>query len=777
MGDYTRMIDFSTLPFELREGKVGRYWYHEDMQAFFDDMDQYKMIKAMCKLSCSLCDKADEQQTDRNQRRRRFRNIDQLKGHLYHQHKLHMCSLCLEGRKVFICEQKLYTRAQLDQHIRTGDSEVDGTESERGGFMGHPRCEFCRTPFYGDNELYTHMTTEHYTCHICQRQNPGQYEYYRNYDDLETHFGQAHFLCEDEACLAKKFVVFQSEAELKRHNALEHGGQMSRSKRNAALQIPTSFRYRSENDAGARRGRGRGSFRRDSSPDNQLSMAINASLETAGTDGRRPRPPPITDFPEVSEAGDTDPLIQPFESLATTSDSELPSRYREALSQNSRNLPLEESFFPPLSTTASGCSQQRSQIESNGSTQNTMAARLRRKNNVKVLNTSQAWPTTSRHPAAIPSVSVQPQPVVINTSRASASSSGTLTPATTNVPVPSIRDNGPPVPGSSYAGSVLVRPKSNHGLELGASSTSRVKRSSSASNLAGSVSFDSVSDFPPVSEIKPNPPPSSSVPLKVDDVQTANKSLIEKMRAALDDDEDKYANFKYISQEYRQGSIDTWSYFQYVKQFGLSHLILDLARLCPDPRKQKELLEMHNASLRGNDSEETFWGNSKQTATLSKGKGKKVMEEKKSTPKDTLADNVINMVRRLQSEIKPVQGEVEVLEKDGYRAAKGKSIISLEEKPIVIREPFVISKELPPANSDAGDGGGNKKGKKKTSKFHRVRLGDEYAGSPLDAGSSTADESADIKGGAGQSSSTGLPARGVWKNGGGQKLFSAAPRK
>lgn len=71
--------------------------------------------------------------------------------------------------QVFICEQKLYSRAQLKQHISTGDSEVDGSESERGGFMGHPMCEFCRSPFYGENELYSHMSTEHYTCHICQR--------------------------------------------------------------------------------------------------------------------------------------------------------------------------------------------------------------------------------------------------------------------------------------------------------------------------------------------------------------------------------------------------------------------------------------------------------------------------------------------------------------------------------------------------------------------------------------------------------------------------------
>ncbi|XP_017973781.1 PREDICTED: E3 ubiquitin-protein ligase HEL2-like [Theobroma cacao] len=214
LGDYTRIIsDFSVLPSEVREGRVGTYWYHEDTQAFFDDVDHYRIIKAMCRLSCSVCDKMEAQGA---KRQGKFRNIEQLKGHLFHRHRLVMCGLCLEGRKVFICEQKLYTRAQLNQHINTGDSEVDGTESERGGFMGHPMCESCKTPFYGDNELYSHMSTEHYTCHICQRQqHPGQYEYYKNYDDLEIHFRRDHYLCEDEACLVKKFIVFHSEAELK----------------------------------------------------------------------------------------------------------------------------------------------------------------------------------------------------------------------------------------------------------------------------------------------------------------------------------------------------------------------------------------------------------------------------------------------------------------------------------------------------------------------------------------------------------------------------------
>lgn len=101
LGDYTRVIsDFLSLPSEVREGKVGSYWYHEDTNTFFDDVDHYKMIKAMCRLSCSECDKTEEQQNDGSRRRARFRNIGQLKGHLFHRHKLHMCSLCLEGRKV-----------------------------------------------------------------------------------------------------------------------------------------------------------------------------------------------------------------------------------------------------------------------------------------------------------------------------------------------------------------------------------------------------------------------------------------------------------------------------------------------------------------------------------------------------------------------------------------------------------------------------------------------------------------------------------------------------
>ncbi|KAF8049876.1 hypothetical protein N665_2105s0011, partial [Sinapis alba] len=251
-GDYTKTItDFSTFPSDPKEGRVGgSFWYHEETKVFFDDFNQYTRIKSMCRLSCTSCDKAKK--GSKSNHRLRFKSVEHLKDHLNHQHNLHMCSLCLVGRKVFICEQKLFTKDQLNQHISSGDSEVDGSESERGGFTGHPMCEFCKRPFYGGNELYTHMSREHYTCHICQRLRPGKYEYYGNYDDLEAHFRSDHFLCEDESCLAKKFIVFQIEAELKRHNTVDHSGRMSRSQQSASFQTQAGFQVQN-----TRRGRRR----------------------------------------------------------------------------------------------------------------------------------------------------------------------------------------------------------------------------------------------------------------------------------------------------------------------------------------------------------------------------------------------------------------------------------------------------------------------------------------------------------------------------------------
>ncbi|KAI7982181.1 E3 ubiquitin-protein ligase hel2 [Camellia lanceoleosa] len=794
LGDYTRMIsDFAVLPSELREGRVGSYWYHEGMQAFFDDLDHYKMIKAMCRLSCSVCDKMDEHSNDASKRRGRFRNIDQLKGHLFHQHNLRMCSLCLQGRKVFVCEQKLYTRAQLNQHINTGDSEVDGTESERGGFMGHPLCEFCRTPFYGDNELYSHMYTEHYTCHICQRQHPGQYEYYKNYDDLEIHFRREHFLCEDEACLGKKFVVFQSEAEIKRHNAMEHGGRMSRSKRNAVLQIPTSFRYQRSNEQDNRRGRGRGrTFHRDYSED-QLSMAIEASYEMANPDGTFHDPSSFRTqiVSDHGETSDIDPIIQPFESFSTT-DSE-PSRYLQALSQNSRNAPIVESSFPPLPM-APASSQQKPKHEPEVLPRNTMATHLRRQTNrnVTLPNSAQAWPAASRAPVLPATGPIHTWPT--ESGAAGLSSSSGHTKAKT--------DNGPAP--FSYSSLAQAQPAAVHepspagflsSRKMG--STSRIIHSTSAPNLADSSSFDlSDSGFPPVSATQVRKlPTSGQSKLKVEDVHTANKSLVERIRSALDFDEAKYSAFKDISGEYRQGLMDAETYVGYVNQFGLSHLVIELARLCPDAEKQRALVETYDATLRNNGPQENGW--SKDSSRMKdgngskKGKGKgKCLDAEDNSSNNNLVDSVIDTVQKLQSSYKPSEEEVvEVLSKDGYRAAKGKSKVEVNKPQAEMSSLSQPSAKLKGendygsvgvgSNQNLGDAGGKSKQRKKTSKFHRVRLGDGSVAALLDLKYSDPDPDPDVTEAASDASknpSEGLPVRGVWQKGGGQRLLAMTAR-
>ncbi|CAN1762597.1 E3 ubiquitin-protein ligase ZNF598 [Linum perenne] len=574
LGDYTRMInDFSVLPSEPREGRVGSYWYHEDTQAFFDDAEHYKMVKAMCRLSCS------------------------------------------------------------------------------------------------------------------------------------------------------------------RHNTIEHGGRMSRSKRNAALQIPTSFRFHREQDP--RRGRGRSSRLNES--DNQLSMAIQASLDASFSRSSSHDPPLPSSGTQVADLGDgsnIDPDVGPLESLALTEST--PSRYLQALGNSSRNGALQESAFPPLATAPSS-SQQKLTQEPEGLPNTTMATHLKRKNKkASAVSSPQGWPTSS----------------------GSLSSSSTQWPAINTAP--SISHNTFSTPSVSCHASPSVRLLHVPGPSGNLGSTSRMSHSASAPSLAESrLSKPSKSDFPPVSATPVRKTPSiPQVVLNVEDVHTANKSLVEKIRDALEHDEAKYASFKEISGQYRQGSIGTQRYLDNVRQFGLSHLVLELARLCPDPLKQKEMVDTYNASLGSNGRQEKGGGLGIAHLQESKGatkKGKGISTEGSSS-KDRLADNIISSVRTLQSQQKPQEEEVEVLSKDGYRNSKGKSSLMAD------------STSGNGSNLVTRDGSSGNKQKKKTSKFQRARLGDGSMAAILDMRNSEPDPD---PGSVGETSEgNGLPMRGVWRKGGSKKLFA-----
>lgn len=155
-----------------------------------------------------------------------------------------MCDLCTRNKKVFTHEHELFTVAQLRSHEKYGDDNPGAVD--QSGFKGHPECGFCKERFYGDDELYAHCRDNHEKCHMCDRRNSSrQQQYYEDYDSLELHFRHDHYLCSDQECLDKKFVVFESELDLKAHQLEMHSNDLSKDVRKDARRVNIStFDYR-----------------------------------------------------------------------------------------------------------------------------------------------------------------------------------------------------------------------------------------------------------------------------------------------------------------------------------------------------------------------------------------------------------------------------------------------------------------------------------------------------------------------------------------------------
>ncbi|KAI8320076.1 hypothetical protein GQ54DRAFT_264240, partial [Martensiomyces pterosporus] len=140
-----------------------------------------------------------------------------LKEHVRSEHSLMFCDLCLKNKKSFAHEHKLFTKSQLRTHYSRGDST---------GFPGHPECEFCRTSFYDNDQLFDHCRKKHEQCFICVRSDTGRQVYFANYQSLEEHFNSDHFPCRHASCLEKKFVVFEDDIDLQGHELETHGSSI-----------------------------------------------------------------------------------------------------------------------------------------------------------------------------------------------------------------------------------------------------------------------------------------------------------------------------------------------------------------------------------------------------------------------------------------------------------------------------------------------------------------------------------------------------------------------
>ncbi|KAG0186272.1 hypothetical protein DFQ28_008084 [Apophysomyces sp. BC1034] len=213
-----------------------------------------------------------------------------LKVHIKKSHDLLLCDLCTRHKKVFSHEHTLYTVDQLDKHHREGTKAV---KQDEAGFLGHPECQFCRMRFYGDDELFEHCRDKHEQCHICVRQGV-RHEYYADYNRLESHFRRSHFLCLRSQCLEKKFVVFESEIDMKAHEVEVHGASMAnlqRAQKSEARRIDINFEYA---DSPRRRTTDRV---RESNRQPDTRSSTSATLPEEPSSSRAPPPAPERTVP------------------------------------------------------------------------------------------------------------------------------------------------------------------------------------------------------------------------------------------------------------------------------------------------------------------------------------------------------------------------------------------------------------------------------------------------------------------------------------------------
>lgn len=215
---------------------------------------------------------------------RACRGWPDLHHHVRTAHERVLCDLCVRNKKVFTHEHTLFTTQELRKHERTGDDQP-GSENQ-SGFKGHPECGFCRQRFYSSDELFTHCRDKHERCHICDRRNPtAPQQYYIDYKALAAHFARDHFMCADEECIEKKFIVFENEVDLKAHQLEAHPNGLSKKRDARRIDLSQLAEPHSNDRGGNRRRRydGRGQQEPEEPPirtEQQMSRAELAYFRT-----------------------------------------------------------------------------------------------------------------------------------------------------------------------------------------------------------------------------------------------------------------------------------------------------------------------------------------------------------------------------------------------------------------------------------------------------------------------------------------------------------------
>ncbi|XP_017785027.1 PREDICTED: zinc finger protein 598 [Nicrophorus vespilloides] len=221
---FTKQIDLfenlrsKTERTNLQDVKYGMYFCSPSIQTAY-----YRLLE----FACHICLP--------HERKWPFKTFNQLKDHMRREHELFYCDICVDNLKIFSFERRTYTRSELAQHRRKGDSD---NKSHRG----HPLCEFCDQRYLDGDELFRHLRRDHLYCHFCDAD--GKHQYYPTYDDLKNHFLDEHYLCEEGDCKNEQFTsVFRTDIDYKAHVASAHSKHLSRAANKQARTLEVEFNF------------------------------------------------------------------------------------------------------------------------------------------------------------------------------------------------------------------------------------------------------------------------------------------------------------------------------------------------------------------------------------------------------------------------------------------------------------------------------------------------------------------------------------------------------
>ncbi|DBA67661.1 TPA: hypothetical protein ACH3X2_001255 [Trebouxia sp. C0005] len=568
-----------------------------------------------------------------------YRGLKALKDALRTHLQRYFCDVCLEGRKVFLSEQVLYSKQQLNSHKQHGDREGPLAES---GFTGHCHCKFCHKWFYGENELWKHMSEKHESCFVCKRSNPDRHVYYKDYAELEEHFRHEHYLCEDTICRQERFQVWSTEAELHQHRVKVHGDHMSRHEKRQAMRIPLDINFRRGEDvqssgaagpsgttiggAGGVRSRFRlrePNHRQDQS---QIASAIQASMDSANAEAalRDNRQQALAqaaserqsfnaeDFPSVSGGPGSSGVM---------------SGGRWAAAGGAMGGRIIPEDFPALPGTSK--SAKRRAKEKNRS----LAQRVGTQGEVRVINRGQPPQPSSRDapnppPSTVDMTAAAESSATEETASDASYSADELPEEHATVALhhnrgsmPSISPSGqeafPPLPQAAPAArqpppsGLQARPFIN---PLAAKAPAKGKVSKASAAKVGPQAAPKIEDFPALGGAPGGsrrlPPSAASAsgmdgaasgdgtaaPTGVSDaLKAANKAVIDKVRQRVSPED--FSQFKQQSGSFMRGDASAKDFHTQVVTLGLAALLPELAALCPDPLKRSDLLAVHRSTF------------------------------------------------------------------------------------------------------------------------------------------------------------------------------------